>query len=393
MKQRSQRIGVQEFTRQISWVLRDSFGVREVVGEIATFKEGPTGHWHFSLVEKSEKLNCILFAGDTHQFRSTPQIGQQVVVRGRVELFAARSQISFQVKWMAKVGAGERLAELARRRELLAKEGLFDPSRKRPLPRFSKRVGVVTSLGAAALQDVRKVVAQRFPGFPLLLCPSRVQGEVTQELIAAISAASARCDVVLLVRGGGAREDLAAFDELEVVRAVAACPVPIVTGIGHGSDQTLVDLAADRVAATPSQAAELVIPKRSELLRQVQVRQDRLQRALGQSQQGRRARLQSLRLRHPQERVDQGKLRAADLSLRMQEAIGRRQIDWRRSLAYQGAQLDAYSPLKVLGRGYSLVLDESGRAVRSSGALQVGDRLSLRLAEGAATVKVEDIES
>ena len=194
------------------------------------------------------------------------------------------------------------------------------------MPRFPRRVGIVTSLGAAALQDVRKVVAQRFPGFPLLICPSRVQGQVTQELIAAIASAGARCDVVLLVRGGGAREDLAAFDEMDVVRAVAACPVPLVAGIGHGSDQTLVDLAADRIAATPSQAAELVIPKRAELARQVQVRQDRLVRALEQGQRSRRTRLQGLRLRHPQERVNQGKLRAADLSLRLQEAIGRCQI-------------------------------------------------------------------
>lgn len=392
MLQHRQRIGVAELSRHVSRAL-GRLPILEVVGEIASFKVGPTGHWHFSLVEKDDKLNCILFAGDTYQFRSTPKVGQKVVVRGRAGLFAARSELSFQAKWMAKVGAGERLRELARRRELLTKEGVFDPSRKRALPRFPKRVGIVTSLGAAALQDVRKVVAQRFPGFPLLICPSRVQGEVTQELIAAIAAAGARCDVVLLVRGGGAREDLAAFDEVDVVRAVAACPVPVVAGIGHGSDQTLVDLAADRVAATPSQAAELVIPKRSELLRQVEVRQARLQRALDQGQRERRRRLQAARLRHPQERVDQGKLRAADLSLRLQEAIGRRQIDWRRSLALQSAQLDAYSPLKVLGRGYSLALDESGRAVRSTEALVVGQRLSLRLEQGTATVQVEDIES
>ncbi|MFT5586725.1 MAG: exodeoxyribonuclease VII large subunit [Cognaticolwellia sp.] len=392
MLKHRQRIGVGELTRQISKALR-RFPILEVEGEIASFKVGPTGHWHFSLLEGGDKLSCILYASHTWQFKSLPQVGQQVAVRGQVMVYGARSAISLQATWMCKRGAGERLRELARRREMLTKEGLFDPSKKRPLPPFPTRVGVVTSLGAAALQDVRKVVAQRFPGFPLLICPSRVQGDVTQELIAAIAAAGARCDVVLLVRGGGAREDLAAFDEVDVVRAVAACPVPIVAGIGHGSDQTLVDLAADWVAATPSQAAERVIPKRSELLRKVQVRQDRLQRALTQSQQARRTRLQSLRLRHPQERVDQGKLRAADLSLRMQEAIGRRQIDWRRSLAYQGAQLDAYSPLKVLGRGYSLALDESGHAVRSSGALKVGDRLSLRLAEGAATVQVQDIET
>ena len=387
-----QRIGVAELTRHISRAL-GRFPVLEVEGEIASFKVGPTGHWHFSLVEKDDKLSCVLFSSHTWQFSSVPQVGQQVAVRGKVSVYGARSQLSFQATWMCKRGAGERLRELARRREILTKEGLFDPSRKRPLPRFPKRVGIVTSLGAAALQDVRKVVAQRFPGFPLLICPSRVQGEVSQELIAAISAAAERCDVVLLVRGGGAREDLAAFDEMDVVRAVAACSVPLVAGIGHGSDQTLVDLAADRVAATPSQAAELVIPKRAELLRQVRVRQERLLRALEQGQRGRRTRLQGLRLRHPQERVDQGKLRAADLSLRMQEAIGRRQIDWRRSLALQSAQLDAYSPLKVLGRGYALALDESGHAVRSSDTLAVGQRLSLRLGRGAARVKVEDIET
>ncbi len=390
--QHRQRIGVGELTRQISRAL-GRFPVLEVEGEIASFKVGPTGHWHFSLVEGSDKLSCVLFSSHTWQFNSLPQVGQQVAVRGQVSVFGARSQLSFQATWMCKRGAGERLRELARRREILSKEGLFDPSRKRPLPRFPRRVGIVTSLGAAALQDVRKVVAQRFPGFPLLLCPSRVQGQVTQELIAAIAAAGSRCDVVLLVRGGGAREDLAAFDEMDVVRAVAACPVPLVAGIGHGSDQTLVDLAADRIAATPSQAAELVIPKRAELARQVQVRQDRLVRALEQGQRSRRTRLQGLRLRHPQERVNQGKLRAADLSLRLQEAIGRRQIDWRRGLMQQAAQLDAYSPLKVLGRGYSLALDESGQAVRSTQALVVGQRLSLRFGQGAATVQVEDIES
>lgn len=391
MLQHRQRIGVGELSRHISKAM-GRFPVLEVIGEIASFKVGPTGHWHFSLVEGEDKLNGVLFSSHTWQFKSLPQVGQQVVVRGQLDLYGPRSQISLQASWMAQRGDGVRLRELARRRELLAREGLFDPSRKRPLPAFPKRVGLVTSLGAAALQDVRKVIQARFPGFPVLLCPSRVQGQVTQEICAAIAAAGARCDVVLLVRGGGAKEDLAAFDEIAVVRAVAACPVPVVTGVGHGSDQTLADLAADRVAATPSQAAELVVPQRAELLRALVRRQARLVRAMDHGLQRRRARLQAQRLRHPQERVNHGKLRAADLALRLQEAMGRRQIAWRTRLAHQGAQLDAYSPLKVLGRGYSLALDEGGQVVRSSEDLDVGDRLSLRLGHGAATVRVEELE-
>lgn len=392
MLQHCQRIGVGELSRHISKAL-SRFPLLEIVGEIASFQVGPTGHWHFSLVEGEAKLNCVLFSKHTWQFNSRPQVGQQVVVRGQLGFYGPRSQVSLQASWMARKGDGARLRELARRRELLAKEGLFDPARKRPLPAFPKRVGLVTSLGAAALQDVRKVIQARFPGFPVLLCPSRVQGQVAQELCAAIAAAGARCDVILVVRGGGAKEDLAAFDTLEVVRAVAACPVPVVTGVGHGSDQTLADLAADRVAATPSQAAELVIPKRAELLRALERREARLLGAMGHGQQRRRARVKAQRLRHPQERVDLGKLRAADLALRLQEAMGRRQIAWRTRLAHQGAQLDAYSPLKVLGRGYSLALDEGGRVVRSSEDLEVGARLSLRLGQGAATVRVEDLES
>ncbi len=392
MLQHRQRIGVEELSRHISKAM-SRFPILEVVGEIASFKVGPTGHWHFSLVEGDDKLGCVLFSSHTWQFRSLPQVGQQVVVRGQVSLYGPRSQISFQASWMAQRGDGARLRELARRRELLAKEGLFDPSRKRRLPAFPKRVGLVTSLGAAALQDVRKVIQARFPGFPLLLCPSRVQGQVAQELCAAIAAAGARCDVVLVVRGGGAKEDLAAFDELAVVRAIAACPVPVVTGVGHGSDQTLADLAADRMAATPSQAAELVVPKRAELLRALEVREARLLGAMGHGLRRRRARLQAQRLRHPKERVDQGKLRAADLALRLQEAMGRRQIAWRTRLAHHGAQLDAFSPLKVLGRGYSLALDEEGQVVRSSEDVEVGARLSLRFGQGSAQVCVEELES
>jgi exodeoxyribonuclease VII large subunit len=264
-------LSVKRFLEQVKARLEPPFAAVCLVGEVSNFR-GSGRHWYFTLKEEGAALQCAVWAGQQRLLRQVPADGQRVVVRGSLNLYVPGGSLTLAITQCEAAGAGDLQARLRQLEAELRAEGLFDRP-KRPLPRFPRRIGIVAALGGAALRDVVEVTGRRAPGIPLLIAPAAAQGDraVPEALLALQEVQDPfwACDVILLVRGGGSQEDLWAFNDPALVRAVAACPLPIVTGVGHEIDTTLVDLAADRRAATPSQAAELATPDRAQCLSDV----------------------------------------------------------------------------------------------------------------------------
>lgn len=336
-----------------------------VKGELSGFRAASSGHWYFDLKDEQAILNGAMFRGSNGRVRFEPQDGMEVLVRGRVGVYAARSSLQIVVEEMRPLGVGELALRFEQLRRRLEAEGLFDPHRKKPVPSFPRRVGIVTSLQAAALQDLLRVATERHPGVKLLVADARVQGEG-----AAASVASAlerlnrdgTCDVVIVARGGGSVEDLWAFNEETLVRAVAASRIPVVSAVGHESDVTLCDLAADLRAATPSNAAELVVPDAEAILDALDDLETRAIDALDRL-------VPDLR-----QRLDELSARAEDAMRRAH----RRESDL---LAAQAARLHALSPLAVLSRGFAVVRRE-GHVVRTVDDAPEGEDVEVVLQDG-----------
>jgi exodeoxyribonuclease VII large subunit len=329
-----------------------------------------------------------------------PQDGEAVEAHGHISLYEAGGQYQLYADYLQPAGQGELFAEFLRLKARLEAEGLFDPERKRTIPRWPRRIAVVSSPIGAAWQDVQNVLARRFPVVEVLFAPTTVQGEdAPKQICAALRAADrARADVVLLVRGGGSIEDLWAFNDEGVVRSVAGMKTPIVTGVGHESDFTLADFAADLRAPTPSAAAELASPDRGELLeqlalnrRQLNVRMASLLRESRDRQHAVRLRLQAVsplhRLQNIRQQVDDFS-RRAEASIRGRLSLQRTKLD---GLA---RVLDSIGPLHVLDRGYALVWREAdGRLVRSVRHAAPGTRLRIQVADGKVSARSEGVET
>ena len=392
-----------------------------VRGEISGFSRAASGHCYFTLKDsdgQAATLRCAMFRRAAGLLDFRPADGQQVELRGRITVYEARGELQCVVEALSRLGAGSLYELFLRQKARLDSEGLFDAARKRPLPAFARRVGIVTSLGAAALHDVLTTLRRRSPQVSVVVYPSLVQGtDAPAALVAAIGLAGQRAEVDLLIvcRGGGSLEDLWAFNDEAVVRAVAACPVPVVCGVGHETDLTLADLAADLRAATPTAAAELAAPMQADALGHLQALAHRLQRAvqrrLDQQAQrldrlalqiGRPARLlaqQGTRLQALQHRQRAGLLatlgqrqRHLDgLALRLAAAPqqqAQRQAD---RLARLALRLAANDPQRVLAQGYAWLADAAGRPVTQAAGLAAGDRLQAQWADGRATLDVVDV--
>ena len=382
-------LSVGELVGLLSGSLEREFSHILVVGELTAVNRAASGHVYFTLSDESASVDCVLWRSDAFRLAFQPRQGDEVVVRGRMGVFARSGRMQLYASAMKPVGAGaaQKAFEALRRR--LAAEGLFAPERKRPLPLLPRVVGLVTSRSGAAVHDILVTLRRRFPGVHVVLASSVVQGaEAPRSIVAALArlAAFGGCDVVIVGRGGGAAEDLAAFNEESVVRAVAAFPVPVVAAIGHEVDVSLCDLAADLRAATPTAAAEAVVPVRSELVTAVATAAYRLrsaaQRRLAELRMGVEA--ASGRLRHPAARIAELRQRADRHAMLLERALRARVAMPVRRLAELSSALDALSPLAVLERGYSLTTGASGRLVRDAGELKMGDRVELRFHRGRA---------
>jgi exodeoxyribonuclease VII large subunit len=369
------------------------FASLRVRGEVSQFQVARSGHWYFTIADPGASLSCVMFSSKARFARQQPKVGEEVVLEGHIDVYAPSGRYNLVVRTLDLGGAGRLQRQLDALRAQLREEGLFEPARKRPLPRLPRAIAVVTSPTGAALHDILEVSGKRFPAIPILLSPCKVQGEWAEKTIAqAIRrvAIHGGADVLVLARGGGSQEDLSVFNDEAVARAIAQSPIPVVSAVGHETDVTIADLVADVRAATPSHAAELVVPDRHALLRVV--RGHGLH--LGQSVRGavatRRRRLARIVLRDPKSTVKLARERLVRLEVRLAAAMTNRKTRSRAVLGAHAGRLDALSPLAVLGRGYAVALKD-GHAVRSASELAVGDLLELRLSEGGAEVSVRAV--
>ena len=398
------------------------FGACTVRGELSGFSRAASGHCYFTLKDADgaqAALRCAMFRRAAGLLDFAPRDGQQVELRGRLAVYEPRGELQFVAEAMRVLGAGSLYEQFLRLKAKLEAEGLFDAGRKRPLPRFPQRIGVITSLGAAALHDVLTALARRAPQVQVIVYPSLVQGAEAQPALAAALALAARrreVDTLILARGGGSLEDLWSFNDERVVRAVAGSPIPIVCGVGHETDVTLADFAADLRAPTPTAAAELAAPVRDDALAQLDVLAQRARRHLrrrldseaqrldqralqlarpAQTLARRAQQLQALDARRSQ--AMRGAMRqAADELPRLAERLRRAQAGVRAHaglrLSVLAGRLEALDPGRVLSRGYAWITDDSGRAVVSARAVEVGQTLVTVWRDGRALTEVTRVE-
>ena len=431
---------ISRLNREARVLLERGLGTLWLEGEISNLSRPSSGHWYFSLKDEAAQVRCAMFRQRNLQVRFPVKDGAHVLARGRVSLYEARGEFQVVIDHLEEAGEGilrRRFEELKAR---LGAEGLFDTRHKKPLPRLPRRIGVITSPTGAALRDILHILRRRFPAVPVLVYPVAVQGEAApREIEQALRLASARrdCDVLIVARGGGSLEDLWAFNDEAVARAIFACPIPVVSGVGHEVDFTIADLVADERAPTPSGAAERVVPDRAEWLRGFALAAQRMQagmrRRLNELRSDLRVREQRLARTHPglrlrqhvqrldeleerlrlatRARIERARARhavAASLLLRASPAIrvqsqrirldaARRALNSgirgsiaaaQRRFELAGRTLHAVSPLATLDRGYAIVADAAGNVVQDAASLAAGDRVEARLARGRFSATV-----
>jgi exodeoxyribonuclease VII large subunit len=389
---------VSQLTAQLKSTVEEGFASVWVAGEISNFSQPQSGHAYFTLKDDAAQLRAVMWKTTAARLKLQLHDGLDVVCHGRLDVYPPRGSYQLVIDQLQPKGMGALELALRQLRERLAKEGLFDRARKRPLPRFPRRIGVVTSPTSAAVRDFLQVMARRWAGVETLIFPARVQGDgAAQEIVAAIRTANRvapALDVLVLARGGGSLEDLWCFNEEPVIRAIAASRVPTVSAIGHEIDVTLADLAADVRALTPSEAAERVVPAAEDVADLVRGLGMRLRMALTSRYAHARQRLEALASRpalaRPLDGVLQRSRRVDELSVRIHAAARALVRDRRAAIAGIAGKLDALSPLGVLGRGYSLTLTEDNRVITSAAQLRSGQRIVTRLHRGRVVSRVEE---
>jgi exodeoxyribonuclease VII large subunit len=394
-------LSVSELTGLVKDLIEGSFPVVWVAGEIADLSRPQSGHCYLTLKDAGAQLPAAIWRSTAGRVRFQLHDGLEVICRGHLEVYAPRGRYQLIVEEIQPRGIGALDLALRQLRDRLAREGLFDTARKRPLPRFPRRIAVVTSPTGAALRDFLEVLRRRWRGVDVLVVPSRVQGEGAAEEIAAAVALANRLtvpiDCLVVTRGGGSLEDLWAFNEEVVVRAICASRIPVVSGVGHEIDVTLSDLAADVRALTPSDAAARVVPAAEEIERQLQQFDERLTGAVRWRLVAARRRWETLAghraLARPLAWVHDLARRVDELESRLLRSVRQCLRHARQAADALAGRLDSLSPLAVLGRGYSLtqrVLD--GRIVRDAGELSIGEAIRTRFAKGQAISRVERTE-
>jgi len=386
-------LSVSELNRSVRELLESGIPLLWVGGEISSLTRAASGHWYFSLKDATAQVRCVMFRNRNVYLDWLPKEGDHVEARALVSLYEARGEFQLTVETLRRAGLGAMFEAFEKLKAKLQAEGLFDTERKRPLPVHPRQIGIVTSPDAAALHDVLTTLRRRMPAIPVVLYPTPVQGKGAAELIAgAIRTAGERaeCEVLIVCRGGGSIEDLWSFNEETVARAIAACPMPVVCGVGHETDFTIADFVADVRAPTPTAAAELVSPDRAVQLRQIAQLQARMTRQMDYALSERTQKLDYLsrRLISPSERIRQQRERLGQLLSRMKQAASHH-LELRRHQLHRLAQnLEHLNPQGVLERGYSLTMSADGKIIRSSDELKAGDALQLTFAQGGADAAV-----
>ncbi|RLT27173.1 MAG: exodeoxyribonuclease VII large subunit [Chloroflexi bacterium] len=388
---------VSQVTRYLRELLENNRHLTEVwvAGEISNLTRAASGHIYFTLKDERGALRCAFFRNRNIGQRMPLAEGLSVVVYGSLSLYEQRGDLSFVVDFVQPEGTGSLAAEFARLRDRFEAEGLFALERKRRLPAFPQRVGVVTSSTGAVWHDICDVLGRRWPLATLVLQPTPVQGEGASPSIAEAirSVVQHNVDLVIVARGGGSAEDLWAFNEEPVIRAIFGCPVPVVSAVGHETDNTLADLVADVRAPTPSAAAELVAPDRAAVGRHVSVLQTQITvtatRNVARASEGVEAQQRHLVRALPAVAALQQRVRERGLALT--RAVRSHREHAMVGVASQQARVAALSPLATLERGYALVVREDGSVATSAAALAGGERVSLRLRDGSRDARIEGL--
>jgi exodeoxyribonuclease VII large subunit len=426
---------VAELNREARETLEDSLPQLWVAGEISNLARPGSGHIYFSLKDEQAQVRCAMFRGASRSLKFQPDDGLQVIVRARVTIYEPRGSYQLVVEYMEPAGEGLLRRKLEELKKKLASEGLFDTATKLALPELPRRIGVITSPTGAAVRDILQILRRRFPAVPVVIYPVQVQGtQAKHDIVTALKTAADRreCDVLIIGRGGGSLEDLWAFNEEIVARAIFDCPIPTVSAVGHEVDVTIADLVADLRAPTPSGAAELVVPDARAWLDDISALQKRAANAVERASRQRRRQLEQLTgrlkrrepgflLRQHAQRLDElgqrmslalenrltmdrlrlrnirDKLRAAapadavrarqqrlgEIRSKLAGAVDGRVDRMRQKLSVMAAKLQAVSPLGTLERGYAIVTDEkTGRVIRDAGELRVDQNIEGRLARG-----------
>ena len=390
---------VSELTREIKDQLESHYPDVWVTGEISNCRPARSGHVYLTLKDDQSQISAVIWKSTAARLKFDLADGLEVVARGGVEVYLPRGQYQLVIKQLTPKGVGALELAFRQLQERLSAEGLFDAERKQPIPRFPRRIALVTSPTGAAVRDMLQVITRRWPAVEIVLLPVRVQGAgAAEEIARAIELVPAlpRVDVVIAGRGGGSLEDLWAFNEEIVARAIAECPIPLVSAVGHEIDVSIADLVADVRALTPSEAGELVVPHRDEFTAALTAARSRLTGALQQRAQRARGLLTGLATRpvlvRPHGRIRELAGRVDELQRRIDHAVRATTRSNRDRLGTAAAALQALSPLEVLGRGYSVTRTADGNVVRNTGQLEVGSQISTTLADGQVTSRVETIE-
>ena len=430
-------LSVSALARSVRDLLEHRYPLLWVAGEISNFVRAKSGHLYFSLKDETAQVRCVMFRNRGQYLDWDPREGLRAEVRALVTFYEPRGDFQLSVESMRRAGQGALFEAFLRLRDKLEKEGLFDAAHKKPLPAYPRRIGIVTSLQAAALRDVLTTLARRNPSIPVIIYPAPVQGEAAApQLAAAINAAAKRneCDVLILCRGGGSIDDLWAFNDEGLARTIYTCPIPLVTGIGHETDFTIAEFVADRRAATPTAAAELASPARAELIAALRQLRQALLRQMQFALEARAQRVDAAtgRLQSPADRLAASAARISAARVRLGAALASRTraAEWQLShaarrvaaampnlgvLQQKTAQLESalrratpqrlaalgetltrlslglahLDPASVLERGYAIALRPGGGVVRAGADLRAGDPLELTFARGGAMVRVE----
>lgn len=436
----SQVITVSALNQSVARLLEKSFALAWIAGEVSNFTRAASGHWYFTLKDSAAQVRAVMFRGRAQAVGFDIKNGDKIEVRATVTLYAPRGDYQLNVEAIRHAGAGNLFEAFLRLKEKLAKEGLFDSARKQPLPCFPRTIGIVTSPKAAALRDVLTTLSRRAPHIRLILYPAPVQGEGAAEKIAqAIQTASRRAEAEILIvcRGGGSMEDLWSFNEETVARAIAACAIPVISGVGHETDTTITDFVADLRAPTPTGAAEMAARPTSDWIAMVRLQADNLRYAMERAMAARRQAtdMAARRLVSPAAYIRREKIRLHALATRLSHAGKRIMADNRHQLAHwqtrlKGkwpdtapchtrletierqlatalksrlltcrqhiaaikAQLELLSPRRTLERGYAIITDSRGQVIRSPARLPIRENVTIRLAQGSAQVGIASVQ-
>ena len=366
-----------------------------VEGEISNFASPSSGHWYFTLKDRDAQIRCAMFRSANGRVGFKPRDGQQLLLRGRVSLYEPRGDYQLIAEMMEDAGEGALRREFERLKAKLAAAGVFDEALKRPLPAMPKRIAVVTSPTGAAVRDVLHILARRFPPAAVLVIPTPVQGAAaTESIVQALDTASrcGDCEVIILARGGGSIEDLWCFNDERVAHAIRRSAVPVVTGIGHEIDFTIVDFAADVRAPTPSGAAELVVPDRRTLLSGLAAMQAGLRQLaaqwLARADERFSVLAQRLKRAHPGARLQQQTQRLDELDMRLRRAWENAFVRAGQRLQLAQRGLDAISPLATLERGYAIVTRADGGVLQDAAEVRTGDEIEARLKRGSVRARI-----